>query len=104
MARQVAAGMSNIDALAVALEESMAAQVAYRGTMMDMNERILQIKDALNVGSAGSDARGPVADVEDSYGRVPDLRVCGLAASAPWVWFARWRSAARGRWGHFPDG
>eukprot|EP00170_Pyropia_yezoensis_P005974 contig_24307_g5992 len=82
MARQVAAGMSNIDALAVALEESMAAQVAYRGTMMDMNERILQIKDALNVGSAGSDARGPVADVEDSYGRVPDLRRDLLAIPA----------------------
>lgn len=92
MARQVAAGMSKIDALAVALEQSMAAHVAYRATVMDMNERILQIKDALNVGSAGSDAHGPVADVEDSFAWVPDLRVCGLAASAPCVRFARWRS------------
>lgn len=71
MARQVAAGMSKIDALAVALEQSMAAHAASQGTLMDINDRIQQIKDALNDGSG---AQEPAAAVEDSFAWVPDLR------------------------------
>lgn len=76
LARQVAAGMTKIDRLAVALEQSMAAHTADRQTMANMARRLDEVLEKV---SANDDADvHESAPVDDPHAWVAPLRVRSL--------------------------
>lgn len=77
MARQIAAGMSKVDHLAVLVEQSMTARVADRATLEGLRERADEIMEQL---IAAGPSQGPAVqpqeeEEEDSFAWVGDLRV-----------------------------
>lgn len=81
MARQIAAGMSKVDRLAVLLEQSLTAHVADRATLESLRKRGDEIMERL---SAADPSQAPAVqpqeeEEEDSFAWVDDLRTELLA-------------------------
>lgn len=73
LARQVAAGMTKVDRLAVALEQSTAAHMADRQTMANIAKRLDEVLEKVTANDDADDNES--APVDDPHAWVAPLRV-----------------------------